>query len=71
STEMPLAVVAIITFSVGVISMGLYGMTVFFRLKKRIRSLTKEAKANEKELNSLRNLPVTTEVVGAEQTSDM
>ena len=70
SQEMPLAVVAIITFAVGVISTGLYGMTVFLRLKNRIRKLTKEAKANEKELNSLRNLPVTTEVVSAEQTSD-
>ena len=68
--EMPLAVVAIFTFAVGVISMGLYGMTVFLRLKKRIRSLTIEAKANEKELNSLRNLPVTTEVAGAEETTD-
>lgn len=71
SQEMPLAIVAIITFAVGVISMGLYGMTVFLRLKKRIRKLTKEAKANEKELNSLRNLPVTTEVVSAEKTSDI
>jgi len=70
SQEMPLAIVAIITFAVGVISTGLYGMTVFLRLKKRIRKLTKEAKANEKELKSLRNLPVTTEVVSAEQTSD-
>ena len=68
---MPLGIVAIITFAVGVISMGLYGMAVFLRLKKRIRGLTKEAKANEKELNSLRNLPVTTEVMSPEQTSDI
>ena len=70
SQDMPLFVVALITFAVGVVSMGIYGMTVFLRLKKQIRSLTKEAKANERELNSLRNLPVTSEVMSTEETSD-
>ena len=61
SQEMPLFVVALITFAVGVISMGIYGMVVFLRLKKQIRRLMIEAKANKKELNSLRNLSVTSE----------
>jgi uncharacterized integral membrane protein len=61
--DIPLAVVAVVTFLVGVISMGLYGITERFRLKRQIKILLKEVKEKEKELDSLRNLPVTAEVV--------
>lgn len=61
SPGIPLSLVAIITFFIGVIFSGSYGMAERFRLKKQIRSLLSEAKEKDKELNSLRNLPVTTE----------
>ena len=61
--EIPLASVAVITFLVGVISMGLYGITERFRLKRQIKMLLGEAKEREKQLDSLRNLPVKAEVV--------
>ena len=57
----PLSLVAIITFFIGVIFSGSYGMAERFRLKKRIKALVNEAKEKDKELNSLRNLPVTSE----------
>jgi uncharacterized integral membrane protein len=71
STEMPLAVVAILTFVLGVVSMGIYALAVCFRLKLRIRSLSMELRGMEKELKSLRNLPVTTETVGPEEPADI
>jgi len=68
--SMPLSLVAIITFLIGVIFMGVYGMAERFSLKRQIKNLRKESKEKDRELNSLRNLPVTTEDMGADQTSD-
>jgi uncharacterized integral membrane protein len=62
----PLSLVAIITFFIGVIFSGSYGMAERFRLKKQIKSLLNEAKEKDEELNSLRNLPVTTENIEAD-----
>lgn len=61
SPGIPLSLVAIITFFIGVIFSGSYGMVERFRLKKQIKVLVNEAKERDEELNSLRNLPVTTE----------
>lgn len=58
---MPLSLVAIITFLVGLISAWLYGITERFRLKKEIKELKKVDREKDNELNSLRNLPVTGE----------
>lgn len=69
-TSMPLSLVAIITFLIGVIFMGVYGMAERFSLKRQIKKLMKESKEKDRELNSLRNLPVTTEDMRADQTSD-
>ncbi len=66
--DIPLASVAIITFLIGVLCMGLYGITERFRLKRQIKKLLGEAMEKDKELNSFRKLPVTTEVVNTEQT---
>ena len=71
SEEMPVALVALIAFAVGVVSVGVVGMTVSFRLMKQIRRLTMEGREKERELNSLRNLPVTTEIVDSEENSDI
>ena len=70
TSEMSLYFVAVITFLVGVISSGVYGIVERFRLKTQIRSLTKEAGEKDEELNSLRNLPVIAEDMGSDQPND-
>ena len=57
--------VAIITFLVGILITGIYGMVERFRLKRQIKTLTKELQIKDQELNSLRNLPITADEVGA------
>ena len=56
--------VMIITFLVGVLTTGLYGMFERFRLRRQIKSVTRQLEDKDKELSSLRNLPITTEEVG-------
>lgn len=70
--NIPLASVAVVTFLIGILSMGFYGITERFRLKKQIKTLLSEARERENELNSIRNLSVTAEDIDAdtEQTSD-
>lgn len=63
--EIPLASVAVITFLVGAICMGLYGIIERFRLKREIKTLLGEVRERENELNALRKLPETTEVVSS------
>jgi hypothetical protein len=57
--------VAVITFLLGILTTGIYGMVERFRLKRQIKTLTKELEVKDQELNSLRNLPITSEDVGA------
>ena len=71
SAPMSVYLIAIISFLLGVIFSGLYGVTERFRLKRQIRSLMKESKEKDEELNSLRNLPVTSEDVSPEKASDL
>jgi uncharacterized integral membrane protein len=68
--EMSLYFVSVITFLVGVFFAGLIGITERFRLSRQIKNLTRDTKEKDKELNSLRNLPVTAEDVSPEQTSE-
>jgi uncharacterized integral membrane protein len=68
--NIPLGFIAVITFLIGVLSMAVCGITERFRLKKQIKTLLGEAREREKELNSLRNSPVTTEFIDTEQTYD-
>lgn len=68
TSQVPLSLIAIITFLVGVLASGLYGIAERLRLKRQIRTLTKNVGEKDKELNSLRNLPVTAEDMGSEQT---
>ncbi len=68
--DMSLYLVTVIAFLVGVISTGVFGIAERFYLKKQIKNLMKEAREKEEELNSLRNLPVTTEDISPDQTSD-
>jgi ATP adenylyltransferase len=71
SAPMSVYLIAIISFLLGVIFSGLYGVTERFRLKRQIRYLMKESKEKDEELNSLRNLPVTSEDVSPEKASDL
>ena len=59
SPPITLYLVSCITFCIGVILTGFYSIFERFRLKRQIRSLKKELSRKEKELVSLRNLPVT------------
>jgi len=67
TSQTPLSLIAIITFLIGVLASGLYGITERLRLKRQIKSLMKDVREKDKELNSLRNLPVTTEGASTDQ----
>lgn len=68
--EMSLYLVSIIAFLVGVVFAASCGMAERFRLRKQVRNLVREAREKDEELNSLRNLPVTTADMSTEQISD-
>lgn len=59
SRGMPVSLVAVITFLVGLLASGLYGIVERFRLVRQIKGLQKALRDRDQELNSLRNLPVT------------
>jgi len=63
TSDITLYEVIIITYLLGVLSIGLYGIAERFRLKKRIKVLTRTLEEREKEVNNLRNLPITTDQV--------
>lgn len=64
TSEMPLALISVAAFVVGMLAAGFYGITERFRLKREIKVLTKDAAQKDQEIDSLRNLPVTAEGVG-------
>jgi len=63
TSDITLYEIVIVTYLVGVLSIGLYGITERFRLKKRIKVLTRTLEEREKEVNNLRNLPITSDQV--------
>jgi hypothetical protein len=56
--------VTFIAFFLGVVIVGFFGLVERFRLKKRIKTLSKELERKDQELNSLRNLPITSDHPG-------
>ncbi|MCP4682250.1 MAG: LapA family protein [Desulfobacterales bacterium] len=66
SSAIPLALVAVITFIIGLVFMGLYRISETFRLRGQIKTLMDDIKEKDKELNSLRNLPLTTELMSSD-----
>lgn len=60
-----------IPFLFGMIITAIYGMVQTFRLKKQIKELSKIIKEKNKELNSLRNLPITSDNVVSGDIDDM
>jgi hypothetical protein len=63
TSDITLYEIVIVTYLVGVLSIGLYGIAERFRLKKKIRVLTRTLEEKEKEVNNLRNLPITSDTV--------
>lgn len=63
TSEITLYEVIIVTYLLGVLSIGLYGIAERFRLKKKIKVLTRTLEEREKEVNNLRNLPITSDPV--------
>jgi len=63
TSDITLYEVVLVTYFLGVLSIGLYGIAERFRLKKKIKVLTKALEEKEKEVNNLRNLPITAEHV--------
>lgn len=67
SPEIAIGLVMLMSFFLGVIVTGFCGMMERFRLKKRIKMCTKELENKDKELNSLRILPITSDDVSPGQ----
>jgi ATP adenylyltransferase len=63
TSDITLYEIVIVTYLVGVLSIGLYGIAERFRLKKKIKVLTKTLEEKEKEVNNLRNLPITSDPI--------
>lgn len=59
--------VTFIAFFLGVVIVGFFGLIERFRLKKKIKTLSKELERKDRELNSLRNLPITSDHPGPEE----
>jgi uncharacterized integral membrane protein len=70
SPSMSLYFMSAITFLIGFLLAGLLGITERFRLKGRIKTLQRASKEKDKELNSLRNLPVTAKEFAERQRAD-
>jgi hypothetical protein len=57
--------VAIISFFLGVLLVGFFGLVERFRLKRTIKGLSKELESRERELKSFRNLAITSDTPGS------
>jgi hypothetical protein len=63
TSEITLYEIVIVSYLLGVLSIGLYGIAERFRMKKKIKVLTRTLEEREKEVNNLRNLPITSDQV--------
>ncbi|MDD5205887.1 MAG: LapA family protein [Desulfobacterales bacterium] len=66
-SEVTVYQMVLIAFLAGVLGTGLHGIIERYRLKKRIKVLTRELQDKDKELSSLRNLPLTYDSVAPRQ----
>jgi uncharacterized membrane protein YciS (DUF1049 family) len=57
--------VTIIAFLLGALIVGFFGLFERFRLKSRIKTLSKELESKEQELKSFRNLAITSDQPGS------
>ena len=67
STPMSLYIVVPLKFFFGVLITWFYGMIEHYRLRRDIKALEKGLREKDKELNSLRNLPITSDDVSSGQ----
>jgi uncharacterized integral membrane protein len=67
SSAMSLYFIVTIAFLFGVLVTGFYGIIERFRLKREIKTLVSASREKDKELNSLRNLPITSDDVSPSQ----
>lgn len=58
TSPMAFYLVIIMVFLLGIFIAGFYGIFERFKLKKRIRILSRENREKDRELNSFRNLPI-------------
>jgi hypothetical protein len=63
TSDITLYEIVIVSYLLGVLSIGLYGIAERFRMKKKIKVLTRTLEEREKEVNNLRNLPITSDQV--------
>ena len=68
SPNLSLYHIVTIAFLFGVVISGFYGIIERFRLKRELRTLQNASQDKDRELNSLRNLPITAEDVSSGQT---
>ena len=68
SPSLSLYHIVTIAFLFGVVIAGVYGIIEGFRLKRELRTLKNASQDKDRELNSLRNLPITAEDVSSSQT---
>jgi len=68
SSATSLYFIVTIAFLFGVLVTGFYGIIERFRLKREIKALASASREKDKELNSLRNLPITSDEVSPGQT---
>jgi len=57
--------VTIIAFLLGILIVGFFGLLERFRLKRRIKTLSRELESKERELKSFRNLAITSDQPGS------
>ena len=63
SSEISMYYIVGITFFFGLLLAGLYGIVERYQLKREIKTLVESSMEKDKELNSLRNLPINSENV--------
>ena len=70
TADLSIFLIAVATFLFGVVVTWLFGVSERLGFKRQIKTLMKDVKSNEMELNSLRNLPVTTENIPSDDEVD-
>ena len=70
SSNFTLYHIVTIAFLFGVIISGFYGIVERFRLKKKIKVMGKVLQEKDKELNSLRNFPITSDDISGDRPEE-
>ena len=71
SSNMSVYYIVTISFLFGVIISGLYGIIERFRLMKALKLIRATSQEKDQELNSLRNLPITSDDISQDETNDV